>query len=252
MSRQAPPNVRWPINSDRCRPGSTRTATLVARHQRLCRQRLRQVSRSRQFDGREIEIIDGLPDRSSRTSVETAGTGTGKRDDLRGDEACSAATHDRLPLRSGQSAIVLAAVKDKPFGWPRKARPSLTANSTRWRNRTAVRSGDRSAGVKQKNGCESRFRAKILSSRYARAAINFPGTKNRNNRGFPHQTPWWCLQGDDLVLGRREDEHRSFDIRQPGRAAERGKTAARQAVFTKQPFRHFEGINARANRPCAR
>ena len=39
-------------------------------------------------------------------------------------------------------------------------------------------------------GRKSRFRAKILSSRYARAAINFPGTKNRNNRGFPHQTPW--------------------------------------------------------------
>ncbi len=36
------------------------------------------LSRSRQFDGREIEKIDGLPDRSSRTSVETAGTGTGK------------------------------------------------------------------------------------------------------------------------------------------------------------------------------
>ena len=35
------------------------------------------VSRSRQFDGCEIEIIDGLPDWSSRTSVETAGTGTG-------------------------------------------------------------------------------------------------------------------------------------------------------------------------------
>ena len=35
------------------------------------------ISRSRQFDGCEIEIIDGLPDWSSRTSVETAGTGTG-------------------------------------------------------------------------------------------------------------------------------------------------------------------------------
>ena len=35
------------------------------------------VSRSRQFDGCEIEIIDGLPDWSSRTCVETAGTGTG-------------------------------------------------------------------------------------------------------------------------------------------------------------------------------
>jgi hypothetical protein len=37
-----------------------------------------EVSRSRQFDVREIEIIDGLPDWSSRTSVETAGTGSGK------------------------------------------------------------------------------------------------------------------------------------------------------------------------------
>ncbi len=35
------------------------------------------ISRSRQFDGCEIEIIDGLSDWSSRTSVETAGTGTG-------------------------------------------------------------------------------------------------------------------------------------------------------------------------------
>ena len=37
----------------------------------------RVLSRSRQFDGCEIQIIDGLPDWSSRTSVETAGTGTG-------------------------------------------------------------------------------------------------------------------------------------------------------------------------------
>ena len=105
---------------------------------------------------------------------------------------CSAATHGRLPLRDRQRAIVLAAVKDKPFGWPRKARPSLTA--TRHDGAVELRSGRKngSGGVKQKNGCESRFRAKILSSRYARAAINFPGTKNRNNRGFPHQIPWWC------------------------------------------------------------
>ena len=32
ISCQAPPNVRRPMNSDRCRPGTTRTATLVARH----------------------------------------------------------------------------------------------------------------------------------------------------------------------------------------------------------------------------
>src|SRR6516162_9265580 len=99
--------------------------------------------------------------------------------------------------RDRQRAIVLAAVKDKPFGWPRKARPSLTA--TRHDGAVELRSGRKngSAGVKQKNGCESRFRAKILSSRYARAAINFPGTKNRNTRGFSHQTPWSCLKGLD-------------------------------------------------------
>src|SRR6516162_6782678 len=95
--------------------------------------------------------------------------------------------------RDRQRAIALAAVKDKPFGWPRKARPSLTA--TRHDGAVELRSGRKngSAGVKQKNGSESSFRAKILSSRYARAAINFPGTKNRNTRGFSHQTPWSCL-----------------------------------------------------------
>ena len=41
----------------------------------------RAVSRSRQFDGREIELIDGLPDSTSRNSVETTGSGTGKVSD---------------------------------------------------------------------------------------------------------------------------------------------------------------------------
>ena len=102
--------------------------------------------------------------------------------------------HACLPPRDRQRAIALAAVKDKPFGWPRKARPSLTA--TRYDGAVELRSGRKngSAGVKQKNGSESSFRAKILSSRYARAAINFPGTKNRNTRGFSHQTPWSCLR----------------------------------------------------------
>src|ERR1700689_2018203 len=96
----------------------------------------------------------------------------------RDDERRSAATHGHLPLRYHQRAIVLAAVKDKPFGWPRKTRPSLTA--TRHDGAVELRSGRKngSAGVKQKNGGKSRFRAKILSSRYVRAAINFPGTKN--------------------------------------------------------------------------
>jgi hypothetical protein len=103
-----------------------------------------------------------------------------------------------LPTRSAEDLHLLSRVhawhtKDKPFGWPRKARPSLTA--TRHDGAVGLRSGRKngSAGVKQKNGRESRFRAKILSSRYARATINFPGTKNRNNRGFPHQIPWSCL-----------------------------------------------------------
>ena len=98
-----------------------------------------------------------------------------------------------LPLRYRQRAIVLAAVKDKPFGWPRKVRPSLTA--TRQDGAVELRSGRKNgpAGVKQKNGYGSRFRAKNLSSRYARVAIKFLDTKNRNNREFPHQTPWWCL-----------------------------------------------------------
>ncbi len=35
ISHQAPSNVRRPMNSDRCRPDSTRTATLAARHNDL-------------------------------------------------------------------------------------------------------------------------------------------------------------------------------------------------------------------------
>src|ERR1700748_3249994 len=98
-----------------------------------------------------------------------------------------------LPLRYRQRAIVLAAVKDEPLGSPRKVGPSLAA--TRRDGAVELRSGRKngSAGVKQKNGCESSFRAKILSSRYARVAIKFRGTKNGNNRGFSHQTPWSCL-----------------------------------------------------------
>jgi hypothetical protein len=118
----------------------------------------------------------------------------------RGMKRCRAEGAERFALFVGaavlanrQRAIALAAVKDKPFGWPRKARPSLTA--TRPDGAVELRSGRKngSAGVKQKNGCDSSFRAKILSSRYARVAINFPGTKNKNTGGFSHQTPWSCL-----------------------------------------------------------
>jgi hypothetical protein len=59
------------------------------------------------------------------------------------DEMRSAATHGRFPLRYRQRAIVLAAVKDKPFGWPRKVRPSLTA--TRHDGAVELRSGRKNA-----------------------------------------------------------------------------------------------------------
>jgi hypothetical protein len=39
-----------------------------------------------------------------------------------------------------------------------------------------------------------------LSSRYARVAINFPGTKNKNTGGFSHQTPWSCLTPDVILV----------------------------------------------------
>jgi hypothetical protein len=72
-------------------------------------------------------------------------------------ETCSAAHACRHPLRYRQRAIVLAAVKDKPFGWPRKARLSLTA--TRHDGAVKLRSGRKngSAGVKQKNGRKAGF-----------------------------------------------------------------------------------------------
>src|SRR6516165_12063837 len=60
------------------------------------------------------------------------------REDRRHDQTYSAATHGRLPLRYRQRAIVLAAAKDKPFGWPRKSAAILDCHSTRWRSRTAV------------------------------------------------------------------------------------------------------------------
>ena len=41
------------------------------------------------------------------------------RDDRRGDETCSAATHGRLPLRYCQRAIVCAAVKARRIAPPR-------------------------------------------------------------------------------------------------------------------------------------
>ena len=99
---------------------------------------------------------------------------------------------------------MLAALKAKPFGWPRKVRPSLTG--TRHDGAVELRSGRKngSAGVKQKNGRYSKFHARISSSRYARATINFRGTKNRNNRGFAHQIPWRCLPAGD---SRRKPSH---------------------------------------------
>src|SRR6516164_7515681 len=59
--------------------------------------------------------------------------------------------------RDRQRAIVLAAVKDKPFGWPRKARPSLTA--TRHDGAVELRSGRKngSAGSNKRMGAKAVF-----------------------------------------------------------------------------------------------
>ena len=53
--------------------------------------------------------------------------------------------------RSAENAIVLAAVKDKPWGWPQE-RPSLTAAARD--GRAILRSGRKNAcgAVEQKNG----------------------------------------------------------------------------------------------------
>ena len=84
------------------------------------------VSRSRQFDGREIEIIDGLPDWSYRISIEAAGTGTGKPDDRRGDER---APLPRMVVFRSDTASVPSCSRPSRTSprWPRKARPSSTA-----------------------------------------------------------------------------------------------------------------------------
>ena len=104
----------------------------------------------------------------------------------RWERAAAREQDSRESPRGGESSRGPADAKRRR----RSVRASLTA--TRHDGAVVLRSGreNGSAGVKQKNPRKSRFRAKILSSRYARAAINFPGTKNRNNRGFPHQTPW--------------------------------------------------------------
>jgi hypothetical protein len=68
------------------------------------------VSRRKQIDSREIEIIDGLPDwrpttsgaRYTQTSVETAGTGAGSREDRCDNETGSAATKSSCADHAGQ------------------------------------------------------------------------------------------------------------------------------------------------------
>ena len=109
--------------------------------------------------------------------------------------------------------------------------------ATRHDGAVELRSGRKngSAGVKQKNGYGSRFRAKNLSSRYARAAINFPGTKNRNTRGFSHQTPWSCL------------------LAQAGRhRPERGKADLRATAWRRCRIKHDADTNERSGFCCGR
>ena len=95
------------------------------------------VSRTKQFDGREIEIIDGLPDRSSRASVETAGNGNREAATIavvtrraslpRMSSAPRPPACHRSRGRQGQALRVAA-----------KSAAILDRHSTRWRSQTAV------------------------------------------------------------------------------------------------------------------
>src|SRR6516225_2176034 len=97
--------IRFPASSLRILPSQPRIQSETRRWQ---------LSRTRQFDGREIEIIDGLPDRSSRTSVETREREPGSRDDRRGDEPCFAATHVFRPETASVPSL----------SWPSRTSPS--------------------------------------------------------------------------------------------------------------------------------
>ena len=75
-----------------------------------------------------------------------------------------------------------------------KSAAILDRHSTRWRSQTAVGAEECLRRGQTKEWARRQVSVpRFCSSRYARATINFPGTKNRNNRGFPHQIPWWCL-----------------------------------------------------------
>ena len=145
------------------------------------------LSRTRQFDGREIEIIDGLPDRSSRTSVETREREPGSRDDRRGDEVCFAATHvfhPRPPAchrsrgRQGQALRVAA-----------KSAAILDRHSTRWRSRTAVgaeewlRRGQTKEWVRKQFPCQD-F---VITIRKGRHQFSWH-KKQEHSRIFPSDT----------------------------------------------------------------
>src|SRR5262249_9515682 len=65
-------------HADRCNHGSSSTASCgCPEHVPACGCGQTQ-SRSTYFDGREIFVIDGLPESTSRDSVETMGSGTGE------------------------------------------------------------------------------------------------------------------------------------------------------------------------------
>src|SRR5262249_2677746 len=74
----------------------------------------RQVSMSTYFNGREIFLIDWLPENTSRDSVETMGSGTGK-------------WQARYP-RHRKCAVVLDQRQGQAWRWPQK-RPALTRSA---------------------------------------------------------------------------------------------------------------------------
>ena len=123
-------------------------------------------------------LIGGLPESSSRDSVESAGTGIGNTSGGCGFPCPIRFASALDSPRHHQPAIVLTALKDKPFGWPRKTRPSLTAARHDGACKLWSRRKNGSAGVKQKNDAFSKIHAKNLRSRYVRATLDFRDRKS--------------------------------------------------------------------------
>jgi hypothetical protein len=107
------------------------------------------LSVSTKIDGALFALFDGFP-----LPLPDCCRGSRKRKWGRRSDAPAIVTVFRPVAR--KPAIVLAAVKDKPFGWPPRWRPSLTA--ARHDGATELRSGRKNgfAEVEQKNAHQAK------------------------------------------------------------------------------------------------